>query len=161
MKNRFIFITMIFLQLGVFLAMVVSKEIVMKKGSTHKFQVISRDPYDFMRGNYLTINLDHSELEKDYGDLKNKNGYLIVKKDGEWSRITEFSEKKPDGMEYIKGKIRNSYKNKTYFENPFKRYYMEEGEAKKSEKKIIEGSKAYIVVKIYKGRYVIESIEIE
>lgn len=161
MKNRSVFLIMIFLQLGVFLAMVASKEIIVKKGSTHKFQVVSRDPYDYMRGNYLTINLDHSELEKDYGTLEDRRGYLIVKKSGEWSRISEFSQEKPEDTEYIKGRIRNSYKGKTYFENPFKRYYMEEGEAKNSEKKIIKGSKAYIIVKIYKGRYVIESIEIE
>lgn len=161
MRNKIIFAVMVFFQLGVFLLMVVNKEIIIKKGNTHKFRVAPRDPYDYMRGNYLSINLDHRELAGDYENVENKNGYLILKKDGEWGKITEFSNGKPENMEYIKGKIRNTYNNKTYFENPFKRFYMEEGKAKETEKKIAEGDRSYIVVKIYKGRYVLESIEIE
>ncbi len=161
MKNKFVFIFMVILQLGVFLSMIANKEIIVRNGSTHKFQIVSRDPYDFMRGNYLSINLEQRELGRDYGSLKNKNGYFVVEKNGEFSRISEFYTEKAEADDYIKGKLGYSYDGKTYFENPFRRFYMEEKEAKKVEEKILKGSKAYIVVKIYKGSYAIESIEIE
>ncbi len=151
---------MIFLQLGVFLVMVFNKEVIIKNGSTHKFQVAPRDPYDYIRGNYLSINLDHRQIDGNYKNVESKKGYLIVKRQGEWSRISGFYSEKPENIDYIKGKIRNTYKDKTYFENPFKRFYMEEGKAKEAEKMMAEGNRAYIVVKIYKGRYVLESIEI-
>lgn len=161
MKKRVVFIIMVFLQLGVFLVMVASKETIIKKGSTHKFQIVSRDPYDYMRGNYLSINLQQTELEGSYETGKNKNGYLLMEKDGEWSRISGFSEEKPESGDYVKGKLGYFYKDRTHFQNPFRRFYMEKEDAEEIEKKITQGSNSYIVVKVYRGRYVIESIEID
>lgn len=161
MKKTPVFIIMVFLQLGVFIAMVASKEMIIKKGNTHKFQIVSRDPYDFMRGNYLSINLEQTELTVNYGTAKKQKGYLLVEKDGTWSRISEFTKEKPETGDYVKGKLSYSYNNKTYFQNPFQRFYMEKEDAKKIENKIIKGKKSYIIVKIYRGKYVIESIEIE
>ena len=91
--------------------------------------------------------------------MKNK-GYLLVKEYEGIARISGFSKKKPAEGDYIAGKLSYSYDDKHMIKNPFDRYYVEQKLAFEMEKKLRESNKAYLVVKIYRGKYIIESIEI-
>lgn len=160
MKKK-IFILMIILQLGVFLAMVYEKSNIARKGTEYKFRITYYDPYDFMRGNYLRISLVQREVDK-IGDTdpKKKKGYFVIENHKESAKIIAFSKKKPKNSDFIRGELSYSYDGKHIIKTPFERYYIEQKLAPEMEKKLRNSNEAYLVVKIYKGKYIIESIEI-
>lgn len=161
--KKIIFTLMVAAQLGVFGHMIYEKNLIAKRGETYRFEVGYYDPYDFMRGNYLRLSMKQQEVEgKTHSNKKYKRreGYLILEKRGGRGYITDFSEKKPKEGRYIKGSIYETYDGKYMIENPFKRYYVEQSKAEEMENKLKKSEKAYIIVKIYKGDYVIEGIEI-
>ena len=158
--KKSIFILMVVLQLGAFLGMVYQKNNIIKNGREYRFRITYYDPYDFMRGNYLRIALEQIEIDaKNNESYKKKKGYFIIEEEKGQARIAAFQEEKPKGREYIKGETIYTYKNKHLLKTPFERYYAEERVAKEMEEKLRASNEAYLVVKIYKGNYVIESIE--
>lgn len=160
MKKK-IFILMVVLQLGVFLAMVYEKSTIARKGAEYKFRITYYDPYDFMRGNYLRITLKQREVDEIEGiDNKKRKGYFIIEEHDGVGEIVKLTKKKPRGKDYIKGEFIYTYEGKHIIKNPFERYYVEQSLATEMEEKLRVASEAYLVVKIYKGKYIIESIEI-
>ncbi len=156
-----IFILMVALQLSVFLGLVYEKNNVLKRGREYTFEVSYYDPYDFMRGNYLRLSLNQRELKREgEEEYKDERGYLVIDETGGRARIISFQRKKPKKGDYIKGKISYTYKDKHYIDNPFKRYYVEESVAALMEEKLRKAEKAQLKVRVYKGKYVIDSIEI-
>lgn len=159
--KKIVFAVMVFLQLGVFLGMVYEKNNIVKNGREYRFRITYYDPYDFMRGNYLRIGLEQSEIDEVVReDKKNTKGYFIIKDTEKGAVIATFTDKTPENGEYIKGELFYSYEDKHIIKNPFERYYVEEKIAKEMEEKLRASNEAYLRVKIYKGKYVIESIEI-
>jgi len=157
-----IFILMVVMQLGVFLGLVYEKNNILKRGREYNFEVGYYDPYDFMRGNYLRISLNQRELEREGGkEYKDERGYFIIEEEGGVAKIVKFQKRKPKSRDYIRGRISHTYKDKYYVDNPFKRYYVEEKVASEMEEKLRKAEKAQLKVKIYKGKYVIDSIEIK
>lgn len=160
MKKK-IFILMVVLQLGVFLVMMYEKNNIARKGKEYRFKITYYDPYDFMRGNYLRIDLKQMEVgEVITEDIENIKGYFVIEDTEEGATISSFTDKKPRNKEYIKGELFYSYEDRHVIKNPFERYYVEQKLAPEMEKKLRESNEAYIVVKVYRGKYIIESIEI-
>ena len=157
-----IFILMVVMQLSVFLGLVYEKNSVLKRGREYTFEVSYYDPYDFMRGNYLRLSLNQRELARDgKEEYKDERGYLTLgERDGR-AEITSFQKKKPKKGDYIRGRISYTYGDKHYIDNPFKRYYVEESVAAQMEERLRKAEKAQLKVRVYKGKYVIDSIEIQ
>ncbi len=161
--KKTIFIIMVAAQLGIFGYMIYQKSLIADRGEAYKFEVGYYDPYDFMRGNYLRLSLKQQEIEgKTHQNKKYKKieGYLVVETRSGKGYITDFREKKPSGGQYIKGSVYETYDGKYLIQNPFKRYYVEQSKAEEMEDRLRDSEAAYIIVKIYKGNYVIEGIEI-
>ena len=157
-----IFILMVVMQLSIFLGLVYEKNSVLKKGREYTFEVSYYDPYDFMRGNYLRLSLNQRELKKEgSAEYRDERGYLTIDEKGGRAQITSFQKRKPKKGDYIKGKISYTYKDKHYIDNPFKRYYVEESVAAQMEERLRKAEKAQLKVRVYKGKYVIDSIEIQ
>jgi len=159
--KKTVFILMVLLQLGVFLGMIYEKNNIVKNGREYRFRITYYDPYDFMRGNYLRISLEQREIEtKDDEKYNREKGYFIINEKDSLGEIVEFTRENPKEGDYIKGEITSTYNGKQWIKNPFERYYVEEKMAKEMEEKLRASNEAYLRVKIYKGKYVIESIEI-
>jgi len=157
-----IFILMVVMQLSIFLGLVYEKNSVLKKGREYTFEVSYYDPYDFMRGNYLRLSLNQRELKKEgSAEYRDERGYLTIDEKEGRAQITSFQKRKPRKGDYIKGKINYTYKDKHYIDNPFKRYYVEESVAAQMEERLRKAEKAQLKVRVYKGKYVIDSIEIQ
>lgn len=157
-----IFILMVVMQLSIFLGLVYEKNNVLKKGREYTFEVSYYDPYDFMRGNYLRLSLNQRELNKEGTvEYRDERGYFTIDERGGRAQITSFQKRKPKKGDYIKGKISYTYKDKHYIDNPFKRYYVEESVAAQMEERLRKAEKAQLKVRVYKGKYVIDSIEIQ
>lgn len=161
MKKK-IFILMVVIQLGVFLGLVYEKNNILKKGREYTFEVSYYDPYDFMRGNYLRLRLNQRELEKvDDEEYRDERGYFILEEKNGRAHITSFQKRRPRKGDYIRGRISYTYEDKHYIDNPFKRYYVEESVAAQMEEELRRAEKAQLKVRVYKGKYVIDSIEIK
>lgn len=157
-----IFILMVVIQLSVFLGMVYEKNSVLKKGREYTFDVSYYDPYDFMRGNYLRLSLNQRELKREGEEkYRDERGYLTIGEVDGRAQITSFQMRRPKKGDYIRGKISYTYKDKHYIDNPFKRYYVEESVAAQMEERLRKAEKAQLKVRVYKGKYVIDSIEIQ
>lgn len=161
MKKK-IFILMVIIQLGVFLGLVYEKNTVLKKGKEYTFEVSYYDPYDFMRGNYLRLSLSERELQRSgEEEYRDERGYFILEERGGIAHITSFQKRRPKKGDYIRGRISYTYEDKHYIDNPFKRYYVEESVAAQMEERLRKAERAYLKVRVYKGKYVIDSIEIK
>ena len=102
------------------------------------------------------------ELKKEgTAEYRDERGYLTIDEKGGRAQITSFQKRKPRKGDYIKGKINYTYKDKHYIDNPFKRYYVEESVAAQMEESLRKAEKAQLKVRVYKGKYVIDSIEIQ
>lgn len=163
-----IFVWMVVLQLGVFLGMYYTKAGIVKKGKEYSFYVEGYDPYDFMRGNYIRVTLKQKEITQDGPDYMDTDGYFVIDEtkhniEGEIEKVAmvaSFQKEKPKNKEYIKGTVSYTMNGKYLIKNPFERYYVEGKKAKKMETDLIKKEKAILKVRIYKGRYIIDSIEI-
>ncbi len=161
MKKK-IFILMVVMQLGVFLGLVYEKNTVLKKGREYTFEVSYYDPYDFMRGNYLRLSLGERELQRSgEEEYRDERGYFTLEERGGIAHITSFQKRRPKKKDYIRGRISYTYEDKHYIDNPFKRYYVEESVAAQMEERLRKADRAYLKVRVYKGKYVIDSIEIK
>ncbi len=161
MKKK-IFILMVVMQLGVFLGMVYEKNSILKKGKEYTFDVSYYDPYDFMRGNYLRLSLNQREIErKGEEEYRDERGYFILEEEDGRAFLNSFQKRRPRKEDYIRGRISYTYEDKHYIDNPFKRYYVEESIAAQMEERLRRAEKAQLKVRVYKGKYVIDSIEIK
>lgn len=161
MKKK-IFILMVVMQLGIFLGLVFEKNTVLKRGREYTFDVGYYDPYDFMRGNYLRLSLNQREIQrKEEEEYRDERGYFTLEEKDGIAVITSFQKRKPKKGDYLRGRISYTYEDKHYIDNPFKRYYVEESVAAQMEAELRKAEKAQLKVRVYKGKYVIDSIEIK
>ncbi|MBC7747545.1 MAG: GDYXXLXY domain-containing protein [Methylotenera sp.] len=142
MKNKkiilLIFILVVIAQFYVPLQMVFNQEDIMKTGTEFKFQTAPIDPYDPLRGKYITFFFKKREITVQ-NNIKWRSSEtvfatLITYKNG-FAKISSISKIKPKNSEsYIKTKISLGYMNsKIIIDFPFNRYYMNEDSAKSRE----------------------------
>lgn len=138
------------------------KEKVISEGQEFTFTIRPVDPYDFFQGKYVDLNVSSLGFpSKKIKDVKLYDMVYVEFENG--SKGTQIKS-------VSKNKTLNSIKLKTYgdpnksdtiwFNLPFKRYYLEEYNAKKVERKLANRTKAknYVHVKIRNGDFVITDI---
>lgn len=138
------------------------KERVISDGKEFKFVIQPVDPYDFFQGRYVSLNVTQLSFpsEKIHNLKQFDMAYVEFAEDENGTFIKSVSnEKSPNS---IKLKIYSDpSKNATiWFQMPFKRFYLEEFNAKKVERKLSRRNTAknYVHVKIKNGDFVIIDI---
>lgn len=138
------------------------KEKVITEGHEFKFAIQPVDPYDFFQGRYVDLNVRSLGFpSKNLKDLKQyEMVYVEFESDSIGSKIKSVSKEKT--LNSIKLKLySNPEKSDTiWFNLPFKRFYLEEYNAKKVEQKLAIRTKAknFVHVKIKNGDFVITDI---
>lgn len=168
------FATMV-LYLAYPLFIITATENTLTTGEVYRFKPRPVDPYDFMRGRYITLSYEQNSLDfpnaEDY--FKNRQTvYLEVGKDEEgFAKITNAYNSPPDKVNYLTAKITGLDVAKIFFEFPFNRYYLNEADAPIAERAyndVVRQSRndsstvaAYMDVRIQSGEAVIEELYLQ
>lgn len=141
---------------------VFQKEKVISDGQEFTFAIRPVDPYDFFQGKYVDLNVRSLGFpSKKVKEIKQYDMVYVEFENGKkGTRIKAVSKDK--ALNSIKLKVySNPSKTDTlWFNLPFKRFYLEEYNAKKVEVKLANSTKAknYVHVKIRNGDFVITDI---
>ncbi|MCK9225953.1 MAG: GDYXXLXY domain-containing protein [Candidatus Muirbacterium halophilum] len=147
-NKKYIYITIVIIQVLFLLFMVYSKHNHIEKGKKIILKVNPVDPRSIMRGEYIRLTYDFSELEIKLENKlpKGEAIYIILKNNlNVWS-YNGYSLKKPEkNLTFIKGHVKYSYavldneknkKFKLFINFGIEDYYVEEGKAIDYENKI-------------------------
>jgi len=195
MKKRlfyaFIFIGII-AQFGALISNIAFHEMVVRKGTVHRFQTAPVDPFDAFRGRYVALNFKvFQEFSADVEISREKWSYLQIGTNADgFSIIERLSQKNDVTPPYLKVRAWSSMiyademevdsegkkhrvptgKYDVYFPHlSFDRYYMPEHIAPQAEEVYRQHQQAtgsdehttVAVVRIWKGRAVVEDLEID
>lgn len=144
------------------LIFIAEKENVIEKGKEYVFQIRPVDPYDFFQGKYVRLNVRSLLFpSKELQDYKKYDIiYVEFKADTLGAKIKSISKNKtPYSLKLKLNSDPKKYKN-VLVNLPFKRFYLEEYNAKRVENKLenSRSNKNFVHVKIYKGDFVITDI---
>ena len=169
-----IFVLTVLFQLIISFHTISLRNEVMKKGKHLILKTMPVDPYDAFRGKYIHLNYDLTRVNKVESSEKLRRRqnqiYVTFKKDSTgYSIIDKVSLMKPeDNMFYLEA---IGYHNTSMGTDSVavsllnKRFYMEEFKAEKAEKKYLQAHRnkkdAFVTMKIYKGKGIIENLFIE
>ena len=116
------FILAIALQISIILIIIIFKMAVLTNGTEVLLKVEPIDPQSLLRGNYLTLQYNISNLDRSLFNInqikKGETVYVILKKNGEYWKAEKVEKDKPNtnGQIFIKGKIvSESLENKVEF----------------------------------------------
>lgn len=168
------FATML-LYIGYPLYIAVHAEETLNQGFVYRFKPQPVDPYDFLRGRYVTLAYEQNSIDFSFADevFKNKSKvYLEVAKDGEgYAQIVNAYEYKPNLGNYLMADITRLEEHKIFFQLPFNRYYMNEEDApilEKAYNDLIRQNRndstkvlAYIDVRVKSGEAIIEELYLD
>ena len=193
MKKRLLYIFIFFgilAQFGALISNIVLHEVIVRKGTVHRFQTAPVDPFDAFRGRYVALNFKaFRNFSSDVEISREKWCYLQIgtNVDG-FSVIERISQKSDVPPPYLKVRAWSSMiyekevdsegkehsvpsgKYRIYFPNlPFERYYMPERLAPQAEEVYRQHQQAaesdehntVAVVRIWNGRAVVEDLEID
>ncbi len=147
-------VILILAQILVPVYMIANKYDTLRSGIEYKFRVEPVDPYDAFRGRYLVISL--TDINR--ASINGKGGakkYAVIKNNADgFADIDSFSDQKPDGVDFVKGKIQYGS-----FRLPIDRYYMDEKLAPKAETIYRENrQEAYVTVRVKNGNVVVSGL---
>lgn len=194
MNNKTIILTgfalLALVQLAVPAKMIYNREVILNEGKTYRFKTMPVDPYDAMRGKYLTLDFHISNLivGKDLGFKSGENIFLKIGTDSNGIAVVKAVYRtRPKGQDYIKAQIAEyykepimendkdanykeptdviSYKHHLRVELPFNRFYMEESLALPAEQAYAESMQrpeqvTVALVSILNGEAVLKDIQI-
>lgn len=155
-------LSLAFVQICFPLYFIFQKESVISDGKEFKFTIQPVDPYDFFQGRYVNLNVASLSFpsEKIQNIKKFDMVYVAFDEDENGTYIKSVSKEKSPNS--IKLKMYSDPRNNEtiMFQMPFKRFYLEEFNAKKVEKKLSRrnSAKNYVHVKIKNGDFVITDI---
>jgi len=184
----FIFIGII-AQFTVLTSNIVLHEMTLRKGTVCRFQTAPVDPFDAFRGQYVALDFSMFERRNYFISGVEHSGkwiYLQIGTDTNgFATVENTSQKRDLPSPYLKVRVSYCREDSEYRENsegkkewvktgkyrvycdlPFTRYYMPERLAPEAEKAYLEANRsgkrdAAAVVRVWKGRAVIEDLEIE
>lgn len=172
-----LFLISLFIPILVLLSMLIKPVITMLYGDPIRLATAPVDPTDLFYGNYLSLNLEITQvnaslLDKDVKEkAKNSNQtqdlpvfVSLVKGENGVYQVKNVSEKKPDGL-FIKGKMKpfmdsedNNNKEPVQIDYGIDRYYVGEGTGSKFEK-LTRNGKLQVDMKIFNGYAVLTGIQ--
>ena len=106
-RNKWIFIGYAVLVLLIPTWIIGSSENILSNGKLYKFRVQGRDPFDFFRGNYLTVRIDTRGIATDKKDWKaGQTVYLTIDKDEQgYAYFDEALENPPKKGDYMESRV--------------------------------------------------------
>lgn len=114
-SKKYIYISIVIIQLFFLIFMAYSKQMHIDNGKKIMLKVKPVDPRSVMRGSYVNLSYDISDITINT-DKKIRRGdtiYVLLKKDDKYWVYKDFSFETPDNEQlYLKGRVRHSYKNK-------------------------------------------------
>ena len=110
--------------------MIATNEVLLAKGTTYKFRVAPRDPYDPFRGRYVTVRVVHDELTVaapfETGDM----AYATLDPYAEYASVNGLFSDKPERGDYLEVRVRDVTETASGFivsiDYPFDRIFMNE-----------------------------------
>lgn len=138
-KKIIIIIVILIIQILTPVYLIVNKHYQLRDAETYKITVIGNDPYDLLRGKYITTRVDINY--SDEYDWVNAYKYISIDEDG-YMVVDDSSD--------------SLLENKNYFTNlEIDRYYVNENLASKAEQYMIDNpdEEYYLTVKIKEGEY--------
>jgi uncharacterized membrane-anchored protein len=153
-------------QIAVPVSMIVEREMVLRCGRTLKFRTAPVDPFDALRGRYVSLRFESNSVPESagLGFADGQKVYALVEEDADgFARFTRLSAQRPEGDAYMQVRVSYTHKEQTFLDLPFDRYYLEEGMARAAEEayraRSRRGSRdAYVTVRVWKGRAVLEEL---
>lgn len=156
-------------------SMIYQREEVLRKGKAFRFQTEPVDPSNPFKGRYVALNFkeDHFTFPGTKSNFESGQEVYVgiaVNKDG-FAHITNLYAQEPTaGTDYINAKVyypsvEDSNTVTIYLRYPFSEFYMDEYKAPKAEtiyrESTIDSSKVtYALIKVWKGRTVIQNVYI-
>ncbi len=136
--SLFFAIVICFVQLAIILYPIYSNEKALEQGQKIILKAIPLDPYDFLRGRYISLNYEIERIdwgtdkEKLFADSEYEECYLVLEKqdNGVYTAIDVVIEKPKDGS-YLSCQF--SYGSRKILNSSLKKYYMNEKLAPKAE----------------------------
>ncbi|MDP2926420.1 MAG: GDYXXLXY domain-containing protein [Nanoarchaeota archaeon] len=98
-------------------------------GKTIVLRTTPVDPFDILRGQYMTIRYEISSVninDLSEGDI-GKSIYIILKKDNDFYTMSSYSFDKPESGDFIKGKIEGVNGNNAVINYGIEQYFFERG----------------------------------
>jgi hypothetical protein len=156
------------LQLGVPASMIVTRERVLRRGTTYRFKTVPVDPYDALRGRYVDLRFEQSRAQAPDGISFQAHAPVFVSlevgADG-FARFGTALEARPKAGPYLRARVAYSTSGSVGLVLPFDRFYMDEKLAPDAERLYREHSRrgesdAYVTVRIADGDAAIENLYI-
>jgi uncharacterized membrane-anchored protein len=154
----------IVVQFAVLTSNIILQETILRKGTVCRFQTAPVDPFDAFRGQYVALRFNVFEGTGWWSsDHKGRWRYVQIGTDTNgFATVERVSDKRDVQSPYLKVRLKWGY----HVEVPFNRYYMPDHLAPEAEKAYLEANRrgkrdAAAVVRIWKGKAVIEDLEID
>ena len=172
-RNVLLFLLVALAQLAVPVWMIIGHERIRSKGEIFQFRTAPVDPRDPFRGEYVRLDF---EAERGPWLLPDRPRFWphppyyasLTIDSGGFARIKELNLSVPSGMPYLKVRVTSDDSNEAHWiDLPFDRYYLEEGDGKKTEEMLApqwsDGAvsqplPAHAVVRILNGEAVITDL---
>jgi uncharacterized membrane-anchored protein len=163
----FLFIGLALAQLYVPSKMIFNNERVRSQGTLYKFKTRPVDPYDPLRGKYITLHyaIDTYATQKQYERDATIYVYITTDTNGFAKVVQVGPEIVASDWDYFKAKVRYCRNGKLTIAIPFNRYYMEENKAMNAELEYNNLQtdsqyETYAVVYIKEGTFVLTDVKI-
>lgn len=159
--SKKVFFLMVLLQIGTFVFMLGNKERISSIGREYRVAITGLDPYDFMRGNYLRLQMVDPYIYTDITINKNSKVYLELDSESKDFEVLNVLDTIPKHSDYIVVDGLRGSGDRYYMGDVFGRYYVESSKAKELEDRLRKSDRAYIIIRVYRGSYVVEDISID
>lgn len=144
---------------------IVAHEQALSRGEIYRFRTEPVDPYDAFRGRYVALSFpdDEAVVTANTRLEPGQRVFVTVERDADgFARLGRVSTQKPEVPGYLRLSFRRRVGNKARFDLPFDRYYMNEHLAPEAERIYQRSAReAWVSVRIYRGRSVIEELYVE
>ncbi|MBF2053940.1 MAG: GDYXXLXY domain-containing protein [Candidatus Sericytochromatia bacterium] len=152
------------LQLAVPVSMIQARENVLQQGKAFRIQTLPVDPYDLFRGRYVALNPENPLCPHPGTEIKQGQwayASLETAPDG-FVRCSALSLQPPqDRTGYLRLRVTSTRQTEVSLDWPFDRFYLEEPLAPAAEdayRQMSAEDKAWIEVRVYKGRGVLAQL---
>lgn len=149
------------------LAAIRQHEKVLVEGQLVRLKCTAPDPYDPLRGRYLAVRPEASEVKVDK-ELKSYRGpgyaVLAIGADG-IATVNRIERERPAEGLFVRVRVRWAYEGKARFDWPFDRYYLNETLAPEADRWLAESlrsAKSVLAeVRVFDGRAVLEDLSLD
>ncbi len=153
-------------QLAVPASLILRREQTLRHGEVFRFRTAPVDPYDAFRGRYVAVRVEPDTVDT-AGPAPREGRWVCVGvaagPDG-FARLTTATTEPPAAGAWMRVRVRYGSGRTLHLELPFDRFYMEESDAPRAEQVYRDAARrdgpqdAWLVVRVYRGRAVIEDL---